>query len=204
MSAITTRDIARAAGVSGGVLYNYFTDKNDLLLSALVRRFSRLITDLSSGHPLAGTATVAENLSLHAQAIRKITAQTLPMAAGLMTEPDLLRRFFDAVHSQPFHGPRIFRDRIAGYLTEERRLGRIADIDVDAAATLLVGAAVIHGLTDVFGGMTDSVLHGSLSEEISVLVHGLAPAATHTRHPHPGRRPPALPDPPDRLPGTPH
>ncbi len=36
VSAITTRDIARAAGLSDGVLYNYFANKNDLVVVALL------------------------------------------------------------------------------------------------------------------------------------------------------------------------
>jgi AcrR family transcriptional regulator len=36
--ALTTRAIARAAGVSDGVLYNYFADRDELVLEALVRR----------------------------------------------------------------------------------------------------------------------------------------------------------------------
>lgn len=37
VSTITTGDIARTAGVSGGVLYTYLADKNELLGAALVR-----------------------------------------------------------------------------------------------------------------------------------------------------------------------
>src|SRR5262249_61477702 len=36
--AITTREIARAAGVADGVLYNHFADKHDLILAAPIPR----------------------------------------------------------------------------------------------------------------------------------------------------------------------
>ncbi len=58
VSAITTRDIARTAGVSDGVLYNYFADKNDLLLTALVRRYGRIVARFEADLPQPGTATV--------------------------------------------------------------------------------------------------------------------------------------------------
>ncbi|HVB64884.1 MAG TPA: TetR/AcrR family transcriptional regulator, partial [Nitrolancea sp.] len=54
---ITTRDIARAAGVSIGVLYNYFASKNDLLVTALVRRVQRSVAQFDTDLPEPGTAT---------------------------------------------------------------------------------------------------------------------------------------------------
>lgn len=43
ISAITTRDTTLSAGVSDGVLYNYFGDKNELLLAALLRRYQSVV-----------------------------------------------------------------------------------------------------------------------------------------------------------------
>src|SRR5450759_2729180 len=62
ISAITTRDIARAAGVSDGVLYNYFEDKPDLILAALVRRYQLLARRFFDASPQAGSGTVEDNL----------------------------------------------------------------------------------------------------------------------------------------------
>ena len=44
---LTTRQIARRAGVSDGVLYNHFPDKASLVLAALVRRYGRVYVLLS-------------------------------------------------------------------------------------------------------------------------------------------------------------
>src|SRR5688572_7785639 len=61
-SAITTREIARAAGVSDGVLYNYFADKNDLIITALVRRHTETLRQYDLALPAPGSGSVADNL----------------------------------------------------------------------------------------------------------------------------------------------
>ena len=55
VSSITTRDIARAAGVSDGVLYNYFANKNDLLVAALMRRYAGLVSGFDADLPAPGS-----------------------------------------------------------------------------------------------------------------------------------------------------
>src|SRR6266536_1308624 len=74
VSAITTRDIARTAGVSDGVLYNYFADKNDLLLSGRVRRRAHIIPPFEADLPQPGTPTVEEHLGAHARAMLDLQA----------------------------------------------------------------------------------------------------------------------------------
>src|SRR5689334_1145282 len=54
---LTTRQIARHAAVSDGVLYNHFGDKGELLVAALVRRYERLVTTFESAIARAGEGT---------------------------------------------------------------------------------------------------------------------------------------------------
>src|SRR5262245_13050623 len=91
-SAITTREIARAAGVSDGVLYNYFADKNDLIITALLRRHTETLRRYDLALPEPGTATVAENLAACARAAIDLVTGTLPSAGALLSEPALLHR----------------------------------------------------------------------------------------------------------------
>jgi len=172
VSAITTRDIARAADVSDGVLYNYFTDKNDLLLTALVRRVSRIVARFDTDLPEPGTATVEENLNAYARAVLDRHADMLPIAAGLLTEPALLHRFIDEIHRQPF-GPQLFRQRIAEYLSREQRLGRLPAVDVEAATTLLTGATVMLALSGPLRGLSSEDLTRQLPAIVGTLVRGL-------------------------------
>src|SRR6266702_3130793 len=126
LSAITTRDLAGAADVSEGVLYNYFADKTELLLTALVRRFTGIVERLHANLPKPGSKTVEENLTVFAEALLELQTDALPVFGKVLTEPALLRRFMDDIHSprRAFGGKQI-RDPLVDYLGGEQRLGRI-------------------------------------------------------------------------------
>lgn len=142
VTAITTREIARAAGVSDGVLYNYFADKHDLLLAALLRRYSALADSFATGLPEPGTGTVAGNVHAYARATQVFHGSLLPVGLGLFNEPALLHRFLDAIHAH-LHGPQQAERRLVHYLAAEQALGRLAaDVDPVATATLLTGACL--------------------------------------------------------------
>jgi AcrR family transcriptional regulator len=175
ISAITTRDIARAAGESDGVLYNYFPGKTDLLLAALLRRYEGILARFESGLPKAGEGTVEGNLAAFARAGLVLQADAFPSLAGLMTEPVLLHRLLDEIHRQPF-GPQITEERLTEYLRAEQRLGRIPeDVDATAATSLLMGAILLLALT---GHMTQTAaregLAGQIHPIVAALIRGLA------------------------------
>src|SRR5215470_10990723 len=113
---ITTREIARAAGVSDGVLYNHFADKHELILAALMRRYAQALNHFGTGLPEPGSATVEANLITYAEAALDLVAQALPMVAGLISEPVLLQRFIAEIHREPF-GPERMRQPIADYIS---------------------------------------------------------------------------------------
>lgn len=168
ISAVTTRDIARAAGVSDGVLYNYFGGKDDLVIQALLRRYSQALDAFTTGLPQPGTATVEENLTTYCHAVLDLVAQALPVAAGLMSEPALLHRFIVAVHTEPY-GPRRITLPIVEYLTGERRLGRLGEFDTEAVVSLITGAAIVLVLSSHLG----SAGHTALAERVPAMVETL-------------------------------
>lgn len=171
VSAITTRDIARAAGVSDGVLYNYFADKNELVLTALVRRFTGLVARFDAGDlPKPGDATVEENLLAYALASLDFAAEVLPLFAALMSEPPLLHRYFAEIHRLPF-----LPQRIAEYLQGEQRLGRIAAVDAMAATTLLFGAVTALTHSGPLRSPSHEDRAAQLPAIVATLVRGLNP-----------------------------
>jgi len=175
VSAITTRDIARTAGVSDGVLYNYFADKHELLVAALVRRYAAVVAGFDRDLPSPGTATVEENLAIFGLAALEVVAQTLPTAAGLLSEPALLHRFIDEIHRQPF-GPQRMRQPIVDYLAGEQQLGRLApEIDVEAVVTLIMGPAFMLGFGEHIGGAPREFTAARIPAIIRTLVRGLSP-----------------------------
>lgn len=171
---ITTREIARAAGVSDGVLYNYFSDKNDLIITALMRRHVETLGRYVQALPEPGSNTVAENLTACARAAIDLVTGTLPAASALLSEPVLLHRFFDEIHRSPL-GPHRMLGPIKEYLAGEQRLGRLGEFNVDAATTMLLGSAIMLGLNVVFGGMPLERVVEQAPHVVGTLLRGLGP-----------------------------
>ena len=154
---LAVRDIAREAQVADGVLYNYFEDKEDLLVHALLAHVGTVMNSVPQLLPPPGEGTVAENLRGFIDGGIATLQRVTPAFAGLIAQPKVLARFHAMVGGDPaFHpasadgseaardGGRGLPDLLTAYLRGEQRLGRIgADVDIDAAAALIVGA--MHG-----------------------------------------------------------
>ncbi|MFI7067150.1 TetR/AcrR family transcriptional regulator [Kribbella sp. NPDC050124] len=172
VSTITTRDIARSAGVSDGVLYNYFAAKHELLVAALVRRYAGSVTRFDTDLPVAGSGTVEDNLIAYAQAAVDLVTETLPTAAGLMSEPALLHRFIEEIHRQPF-GPHRLRQPISDYLAAEQQLGRLGTFDIEAAISLIMGPAIMLGFAALISGASQDELTEQIPGIVRTLLTGI-------------------------------
>jgi AcrR family transcriptional regulator len=169
---LAVRDIAREAQVADGALYNYFEDKEDLLAQALLAHVAMVMSQAPRMIPEAGTGTVADNLTVFIDGGMESLYRVTPAFAGLMSQPNVLRRFHamvggDQAFAAPAGeqheagdqapadeqrpeppaqsgGPRSLPEILLHYLRAEQELGRIdAGTDLDAATSLIVGA--IHG-----------------------------------------------------------
>jgi AcrR family transcriptional regulator len=176
ISAITTRDIARGAEVSDGVLYNYFDDKNQLILAALVRRYADLAARFDAEVPVAGTSTVEANLTACSNALLELLSEGLPTMAGLLSEPALLHGLIAEIHRQPL-SPQYLQARMGDYLRDEQSLGRLsAEADPAAVATLLMGSAIVMNLTGLLTALpAGSVQADQIRAIIATLLRGVAP-----------------------------
>jgi len=174
VSAITTRDIARSAGLSDGVLYNYFADKHDLLVAALLRRYGATLDEFERDLPAPGTASVESNLRAYADALFALVDATLPVIAGLVSEPDLLHRFVAEIHGEEYGMGRTI-GRVATYLEAERAAGRLGDLDVDAAVTALTGSVMALGFRRMILGWTDADIRQHTRRIVRTLLDGIGP-----------------------------
>ena len=134
LEGLTTRRIARAAGVADGVLYNHFVDRDDLILAGLLAHIAAMADLFKTSCPQPGSGTLEHNLAEIAQALLTVQRALLVLFAGLIGRRALLARFIEQLHTAAVGGP----DRIIGgvhnYLQAERRLGRI---DPDAPAHIV-------------------------------------------------------------------
>lgn len=143
----TTKEIAREARCSEALLYKHFPDKRDIFLRVLTERSPRL--DLAGELP--GTGTVAANLERLVADLLEFYEQSLPIAASIFSSTDLLlahRESMTARGAGP-HGPSTI---LARYLDHEVRLGRLPDLDTDAIARLLTGAALHEAFLATYAG----------------------------------------------------
>jgi len=172
VSALTTRDIARAAGLSDGVLYNYFANKNDLLVAALLRRFEGQLTTFEANLPKPGEGAVGANLAEYAEACFLLATAVMPTVVGLMSEPDLMHRFFDEIHGDEYGMPRTF-DRVASYLQAEQGLGRLAPFHVQTAVTTLVGSMMALALSGMVTTRSEEESGVQIRLIVATLLRGL-------------------------------
>jgi AcrR family transcriptional regulator len=136
----TTKEIARAAGVSEGTLYNHFRYKEDLFLCTLRQLpagFIRLVIDLPGR---AGSGSVRSVLTEVARAALEFYDESVPMGGSIFADPDLLTRHRELLKERGA-GPQRANELLAAYLRAEQGLGRVrSDADVDTAAYFLLGA----------------------------------------------------------------
>ncbi|MGW4090650.1 TetR/AcrR family transcriptional regulator [Nocardia sp. NPDC004750] len=168
-SALTSRAVTAEAGCAKGVLHRHFTDFDDFLAELATARIVAIERRAAALRESAGSGAVVEHLTT---ALTDVFSPVTTAIVGLITFRDELRA-------------RLRRDRptgvpvlaeatamIAGYLTAERDLGRIAaTADVDSLAPMLIGTA--HLLfadrdagppsREAVGGAVSAVVAGVLS-----------------------------------------
>src|SRR5215212_1235002 len=136
----TTKEIARAAGLSEGTLYNHFANKEELFLCTLNELPSGFISLIRGLQERAGTETVATVLSRVAASALDFYAEAVPMGASFFADPELLTRHRELLQ-QRGAGPQRANEAVAAYLRAEQKLGRVrGDADPDAVAYMLLGA----------------------------------------------------------------
>ncbi len=136
----TTKEIAQAVGVSEGALYKHFPSKTDLFLAALSSLPSGMIAYLHELLDSVGQGSVRSKLVQLAGGALQHYADTIPMAAGLYADRELLAMHRKALKERGA-GPHLGNELVAAYLRAEQKLGRLArSADPDATAYALLGA----------------------------------------------------------------
>lgn len=173
----TTKEIARAAGVSEGTLYNYFERKDDLFLCVLRERLPQFVGLIMAFAGRAGSGTVRENLEELARTALAFYHHSVPLGATVFAEPDLLARQRESV-TRHGAGPHKPHEAVAAYLRGEQEQGRVrGDADPDAAAHLLLGACFQRAYNGRWLGETasDAMDARFAAGIVAMLLPGLQP-----------------------------
>lgn len=135
----TTRDIAGAAGMSEGTLYNYFHNKDDLLIGLLQNLIDiqRLQINLNTALPQEPEAYLFSVL----RARRDFTSQNMLYLQSIISEifvnPALRRRYFEE-----FYLPSV--ELVSEHLRERMALGQLGATDAAMTSRLII--AILFGI----------------------------------------------------------
>lgn len=177
LARITTRAIARRAGLAEGTLYNHFREKDEILIAVLARNVAPLVHVLHDLPLRVGQATVLGNLRPVAEAAVIFHIKVAPLICSLLADQKLLggtRRIMQERHI----GPQRSSEALAAYIAAEQRLGRIvAQVDPTAVADLILGASFQIAVLEHFWGRrpNEKQLRVRMRRAIQVLICGLTP-----------------------------
>jgi len=177
LARVTTRAIAREAGVAEGSLYHHFSDKAELL-HAVVQYCMGDFRDALESLPLrVGQYTVRENLEHTLQAAFDFQFKIIPITCSLFADHALLARMREIL-SKHCIGPARSVEALAVYLQAEQRLGRVAaEISAQSAAELLLASSFHGALFDQFLArqVGPDTVRLRIHETVRTLLAGLAP-----------------------------
>lgn len=119
----TTKEIARAAGVSEGSLYNHFENKTALFGAAFGAATGGIRTAMADLAGQVGQDTVEDNLVRLAAAAARFYGELLPMTGPVLANRDVLAWLRQTGRSA---GPIQGHAGLIRYLEAEQRAGRLA------------------------------------------------------------------------------
>ncbi len=150
----TTKEIAKAAGLSEAMLYKVFQDKVDLFLGVLTERLPRIAVLHDGPADHLGCGTVQESLRRLVAELLSYYLESFPIAASVFSDPELLTRHREALRERGA-GPHMVVEGVAAYLAAEQQAGRMAPTArPEMVAELLVGACFHRAFLIRFAGET--------------------------------------------------
>jgi AcrR family transcriptional regulator len=172
ISGTTTREIARAAGLSDAAIYSHFKSRGALLNALIPVSLVDYKGSADAFLKRVGKGTVKGNLKFFMKLARDYFREASPKIALILAEPEL---FSD------LGGRRMSPNRaetfLADYIRAEQRMGRINEgADAVALGTILVATAFYEGFTAGLLGRAFTAARPSSAEEIiDAMMVGLAP-----------------------------
>ena len=147
----TTKEIARAAGLSEAALYKHFPAKIDIFIAVLKERTPGHLVEVLEGLPQrVGSGSVTAHLTEVARVAIMFYLATFPIAASVVAEKELLAAYRRELADRGA-GPGAPLHALTAYLTAERAAGRIST-EPEPAARLLLGGCLQYAFLAQFAG----------------------------------------------------
>jgi AcrR family transcriptional regulator len=179
LGVVSTRDIAKAANVAEGALYNHFGDKAELILAVVLHQLGDFPEVLHSLPLQVGLDTVQKNLEHVLESAFAFHYRITPLVCSLFADQELLVKVRGMMNERSM-GPGRAAFVIAAYLRAEQQLGRVAASAVpDTVAELMMAVSFNAAMCDQFfcgGSESKGKARQRLREAVRALVIGLQPA----------------------------
>jgi AcrR family transcriptional regulator len=138
---LTTREIARHAGVSEASVYYHFTDRAGLLQAVFEEGMEPLAL---LAHPPDPELERGEVLERAARMLDRFFDQVLPIVIAAQSDPELQAKLTAYIRERDL-GPHKGVAALGGYLRAQQAAGRLdPSVDVEAAALMLIGTCFIR------------------------------------------------------------
>lgn len=164
----STRDIAKAAGISEAVIYQRFGTKEDFFFAAMKLPETELDTIFSIQ---AGEGKVIENLVYMSLRIVDYFREAMPVFLTLISHPSFNMPTFLKKHNIPATQ---LSERLLDYLVKESKLGRVRQNKLAVAVNVLLSHLHNIALYEAIGTPQTKV-KPNITDTISFLWDGLAP-----------------------------
>jgi AcrR family transcriptional regulator len=174
----TTKDIAQAADVAEGTLYNYFETKNDLLFAILSRLSESELPQAGLVPGAAGPVQIsagdarqhfASLLDLRREYVEENSVMLQAILSEILANAELRQRYAEQLLTPTLNG-------LEKELTLRIKLGQLHDMDVPATARVLtslwIGLFILQLLEDP---QTQPEWQRIAQATISAVFDGIAP-----------------------------
>lgn len=146
LARLTTKEVARQAGVSEASIFYHFADKPGLVEAALeaglepLREFAFGLADR------AGNGDLGKTLREVGLRWERFFDRVLPLVGAAVADAEIGVGFREYLRAEGY-GAHVGVDLVTSYLESEQKLGRVrADVDPGAVALQLVGASFVRAL----------------------------------------------------------
>lgn len=179
IAAATTKLIARTAGVSEGSLYNHFTNRTALIGAAMAELVGGIRQAMIALLGNTGSGTVADNLTVFAEAAIAFYARLLPVTGPVYGDPAMLAQLRHDMPEQGL-GPLRGHQGLIRYLTAEQAAGRLpADTSAPYLAATILGACQQYAFLRMLVDPADIATHAALptnpADYAKEFIHRLLP-----------------------------
>lgn len=177
----STKEIARRAGVSEGVLFQRYATKADLFFAAMVLPPADVQRLLEKHRREPNMPAVLEKLTFE---LLDYFRSVVPVLLPLMSHPAF--SFEDFATRHPDSGMQVLRRDLTGFLAAKRSEGQIGDVDPGAAALLLIASAHSLAIFERLGAHGGRFQPEIVRRTVECLWQGLTPGSGKKSRGSPG------------------